>query len=156
MAMLSMPSRVPDLTDHLGYWLRQVSNHVSLGFARKLADKDVTVAEWGLMRTLYGREPSSPSQLASEMGLTRGAVTKLADRLVAKSLVVRKANEKDGRAQTLHLTRKGAEFVPELAALADRNESECFAQLSADDREALLRILRETVARLGLTKMPLD
>lgn len=156
MAMISMPSRVPELTDHLGYWLRQVSNHVSLGFARKLADKDVTVAEWGLMRTLYGREPSSPSQLASEMGLTRGAVTKLADRLVAKALVVRKANEKDGRAQTLQLTRRGAEFVPELAALADRNESECFAQLSADDREALLRILRETVARLGLTKMPLD
>ncbi len=156
MSVLSMPSRVPELTDHLGYWLRQVSNHVSLGFARKLADKDVTVAEWGLMRTLYGREPSSPSQLASEMGLTRGAVTKLADRLVAKALVVRKANEKDGRAQTLHLTRKGAEFVPELAALADRNESECFAQLSEDDRAALLKILRETVARLGLTKMPLD
>ncbi len=156
MSVLSMPSRVPELTDHLGYWLRQVSNHVSLGFARKLADKDVTVAEWGLMRTLYGREPSSPSQLASEMGLTRGAVTKLADRLVAKALVVRKANEKDGRAQTLHLTRKGAEFVPELAALADKNERECFAQLSEDDRAALLKILRETVARLGLTKMPLD
>jgi DNA-binding MarR family transcriptional regulator len=151
-----MPSRVPELTDHLGYWLRQVSNHVSLGFAHKLADKDVTVAEWGLMRTLYGKEPSSPSQLASKMGLTRGAVTKLADRLIAKALVVREANTNDGRAQTLHLTSQGAEFVPELAALADENESECFAHLSDNERRALLRILRETVARLGLTKIPLD
>lgn len=67
-----MPPRASQLTDHLGYWLRQVSNHVSHGFARKLADKDVTVAEWGLMRILYGKEPSAPSRLADEMGLTRG------------------------------------------------------------------------------------
>jgi MarR family transcriptional regulator, lower aerobic nicotinate degradation pathway regulator len=156
MELFCMTSRVPKLTDHLGYWLRQVSNHVSLGFARKLADKDVTVAEWGLMRTLYGKEPSSPSQLASEMDLTRGAVTRLADRLIAKALIVREANANDGRAQTLHLTSKAAALVPELAALADKNESECFACLSANDRRTLLRILNETVVRLGLTKMPLD
>jgi DNA-binding MarR family transcriptional regulator len=151
-----MSSRVPELTEHLGYWLRQVSNHVSHGFARKLAAKEVTVAEWGLLRTLYGNEPTPPSQLASEMGLTRGAITKLADRLVAKALVIREASPHDGRAQTLRLTAKGAKFVPELAALADRNEAECFGSLATDDRRALRRILEETVKRLGLTAMPLD
>jgi DNA-binding MarR family transcriptional regulator len=150
-----MSLRVSELTDHLGYWLRQVSNHVSHGFARKLADKGVTVAEWGLMRTLYGRAPSAPSLLANEMGLTRGAITKLADRLIAKALIVREASPDDGRAQTLRLTAKGAKFVPELAALADNNELECFAHLSTDDRRILQRILNETVTRLGLTTMPL-
>jgi DNA-binding MarR family transcriptional regulator len=148
--------RIPELTDHLGYWLRQVSNHVSHGFARKLADKDVTVAEWGLMRMLYGREPIAPSQLANEMSLTRGAITRLADRLIAKALIFREASPDDGRAQTLSLTAKGAKFVPELAALADKNELECFAHLSARDRRVLQRILAETVARLGLNAMPLD
>ncbi|QGM98149.1 MarR family winged helix-turn-helix transcriptional regulator [Methylocystis parvus] len=151
-----MSTRVPELTDHLGYWLRQVSNHVSHGFARKLADKDVTVAEWGLLRMLYERKPCAPSQLAQEMSLTRGAVTKLADRLIAKGLIIREASAEDGRAQTLRLTAKGARFAPALAALADKNEIECFAHLSAADRRALKRILSETVARLGLTKMPLD
>ena len=151
-----MSSQVPKLTEHLGYWLRQVSNHVSHGFARKLAAKEVTVAEWGLMRVLHGREPTPPSQLASEMGLTRGAITKLADRLVAKALVIREASLDDRRAQTLRLTAKGAKFVPELAALADQNEAECFGRLTNDDRRSLQRILEETVKRLGLTAMPLD
>jgi MarR family transcriptional regulator, lower aerobic nicotinate degradation pathway regulator len=151
-----MAGRVPELTDHLGYRLRQVSNHVSQGFARKLADKDVTVAEWGLLRTLYGKESISPSQLANEMSLTRGAITKLADRLIAKALVMREASADDGRAQTLRITAKGTKFVPELAALADKNELECFAHLSADDTRALQRILGEIIARLGLTKIPLD
>ena len=96
-----MPPNVPDLTAHLGYWLRHVSNHVSHAFARKLAMKDVTVAEWVLMRVLHGREPMPPSQAADDMGMTRGAITKLADRLIAKSLITREASPDDGRSQTI-------------------------------------------------------
>lgn len=151
-----MSPSVPELTAHLGYWLRQVSNHVSHAFARKLAAKDVTVAEWALMRVLYGKEPVAPSQLADEMGMTRGAVTKLADRLIAKALIIREANPNDGRAQTLHLTARGAAFVPELAALADQNEAACFAHLSDQECDFLRRILKEMVGRLGLTALPID
>lgn len=150
-------SKVPaDLTDHLGYWLRQVSNHVSQAFARKLADEDVTVAEWVMMRALFGAAPTQPSQLADRMSLTRGAVTKLADRLIEKDLVARTANPDDGRAQTLRLTDRGRAFTPRLAALADQNETECFAGLSPEDRAALDRILRRLTAQLGLTASPID
>jgi DNA-binding MarR family transcriptional regulator len=151
-----MPPIVPELTAHLGYWLRQVSNHVSHSFARMLAAKEVTVAEWALMRVLYGQEPLSPSRLADRMGLTRGAVTKLADRLIAKGLVDRRPSLDDRRAQTLGLTARGAEIVPELAALADQNETACFAHLSQDERRALDLILKNMVARLGLTATPVD
>jgi len=150
------PPAVPELTAHLGYWLRQVSNHVSYAFAHKLAASDVTVAEWGIMRVLYGRQPLPPSQVAAEMGLTRGAITRLADRLIAKALVAREASPTDGRAQTLGLTVNGTRLVPDLAALADQNEAECFAHLTADERHVLHRILNETAARLGLTAVPID
>lgn len=151
-----MAPEISELTAHLGYWLRHVSNYVSQAFARKLAAKDVTVAEWALLRVLYGREPTSPSQLANDMGMTRGAITKLADRLLAKGLIDREASPDDGRSHTLCLTSQGADLTPELAALADENDAECFAHLSDKDRRAMLRILKETVARLGLTAMPID
>jgi len=147
---------VPELTAHIGYWLRHVSNHVSHAFARKLVAKDITVAEWALMRVLYGQEPMPPSKLADRMGLTRGAVSKLADRLIAKGLITRRASLDDGRAQTLGLTDKGTNRVPKLATLADQNEAECFAHLSEQDRRCLERILKETVVRLGVTSMPVD
>jgi DNA-binding MarR family transcriptional regulator len=147
---------VPDLTAHIGYWLRQLSNHVSHAFARKLAARDVTVAEWALMRVLYDRQPTSPSRLAERMGLTRGAVTKLADRLMEKGLLARRANAHDGRAQTLMLTATGTSFVPELAALADQNDIECFGPMPDADRAALERILKETVTRLGIATVPTE
>jgi DNA-binding MarR family transcriptional regulator len=140
-----MTADVPELAAHLGYWLRQVSNHVSQAFARRVAVKDVTVAEWTMMRVLYSTQPVAPSQLADEMGMTRGAISKLADRLVLKSLVAREASSTDRRAQSLRLTPNGARMMPELAALAEENEAECFAHLSREDRATLKRILKEAV-----------
>ncbi len=149
-------SDVSELTDHIGYWLRQVSNHVSQSFAQKLAAEDVTVAEWVLLRVLYDQPPMAPSRAAATMGFTRGAVTKLADRLIAKGLVVRVADPGDGRAQTLALTGNGKRCAPKLAALADRNDAECFGHLSASDHRLLRKILEDIVARFALDAMPVD
>ena len=153
-----MPSTrsASELSAHLGYWLRYVSNHVSQAFARKVEAHGVTVAEWVLMRQLFDEESLAPSRLAERMGMTRGAVSKLADRLIAKSLLVRTADPQDGRAQTLSLTRAGRLMVPKLAALADANDAEFFDLLPPKDRTALLLTLREIVEKRGLKSLPVD
>jgi DNA-binding MarR family transcriptional regulator len=151
-----MTQPISDLTAHLGYWLRYVSNHVSQAFARKVEAHGVTLAEWVLMRQLLDIEALAPSRLADRMGMTRGAVSKLADRLIAKALLTRAADPQDGRAQTLALTRAGRAIVPELAALADANDAEFFDSLAPEDRAALLRILREIVEKRGLKTLPVD
>jgi DNA-binding MarR family transcriptional regulator len=144
------------LTSHLGYWLRYVSNHVSHAFARKLEDRGVTVAEWVMLRELYGAETIAPSRLAEKLGMTRGAITKLADRLIAKMLVTRDANPADARAQTLALTPIGRDLVPELSALADQNDAEFFGHLTSEERRSLERALKDIVMRRGLTSIPLS
>ena len=149
-------STASDLTSHLGYWLRYVSNHVSQAFARKVEVHGVTVAEWVLMRQLLDSEALAPSRLAERMGMTRGAISRLADRLIAKSLLVRVADPQYGRAQTLSLTPARRALVPELAALADANDAEFFDHLTSKERAALLRTLREIVDQRGLGSMPID
>jgi DNA-binding MarR family transcriptional regulator len=147
---------VSDLTAHLGYWLRYVSNHVSQAFARKVEMHGVTVAEWVLMRQLLDAESLAPSRLAERMGMTRGAVTKLADRLIAKAMLTRTADPEDGRAQTLSLTPAGRALVPVLAALADANDAAFFDHLAPQDRATLLRILQGIVEKRGLNAVPVD
>ena len=50
-----------DLETHLGYWLRFVSNHVSHAFSLKLQARDVTVAEWVVLRELF--DPANGTSL---------------------------------------------------------------------------------------------
>ncbi|MGE0424852.1 MAG: MarR family winged helix-turn-helix transcriptional regulator [Reyranellaceae bacterium] len=150
------PPPVSDLSSHLGFWLRFVSNHVSQAFAEKLAERNVSVGEWVTLRLLYQADAMPPSRLADHLGMTRGAVTKLADRLIGKSLVVRRADSEDGRAQTLALTRQGKKLVPTLAELADRNDAEFFGHLSRDERAALRRLLMRLVDHGQMRTIPLD
>jgi DNA-binding MarR family transcriptional regulator len=147
---------VSHLTSHLGYWLRYVSNHVSHAFARKLEGEGVTVAEWVMLRELYGEDAVAPSRLADRLGLTRGAVSKLADRLIAKKLILREASADDGRAHTLALNAAGRKLVPKLSALADRNDAEFFYDLTAGERATIERILKAIVERRGLKTIPVN
>jgi DNA-binding MarR family transcriptional regulator len=149
-------TEVSDLTSHLGYWLRFVSNHVSHAFARKLEGEGVTVAEWAVLRELYGEPSLGPSRLAERMGLTRGAISKLADRLIGKRLVRREARADDARAHELALTAAGRGLVPRLAALADRNDAEFFDHLTANERATVERVLKAVVKRRGLKSIPLS
>jgi DNA-binding MarR family transcriptional regulator len=147
-------SSVSALSDHIGYWLRIVSNAVSQDFAGKVAVEGVTVAEWAVIRVLFDAPGTAPSILADRMGMTRGAITKLADRLEAKGLIARAVT--GGRGQTLSLTSEGRTSVPVLARLADENDAQHFGVLSESDRQALDRILRTLVEWRGLRSTPVD
>lgn len=142
------------LSGHLGFWLRMVSNHVSAAFARRLEGKGVTVAEWVMLRELFDAAPLPPSRLADRMGMTRGAISKLADRLLDKGLAARTDDPDDGRAHSLSLTDAGRALVPGLARLADQNEAECFAALTMPERAMIEAALRRVVADRGLTQVP--
>jgi len=144
------------LTDHTGYWMRMVSNAVSQEFTRKVTGQDVTVAEWSFMRALCDSEPMPPSILAVKMGMTKGAISKLAERLLAKGLVARKESKEDKRAHSLSLTSKGRDKIPVLAALADENDAEFFNTLTTEDHETLNRILKLLAERRGLNATPVD
>jgi DNA-binding MarR family transcriptional regulator len=145
---------VSELKKHVGFWLRFVSNHVSYAFAAKLERTGVTVAEWVILREMYGTESSSPSTIAVRTGLTRGAVSKLVDRLFAKELVTREDRTDDRRYQSIALTATGRRLVPKLAALADENDEEFFSSLSAKEREALVATLKKLVKAEELQKVP--
>lgn len=148
--------RFSKLEAHLGYWLRTVSNAVSYSFAARLENEGVTVAEWVILRVLYDAERIAPSLLAERIGMTKGAISKLADRLVQKGFVERDAVPDDRRAHTLALTPSGRAIVPKLAALADRNDKSFFGALTDNERAQLERLLRKIVSARELKTVPTE
>lgn len=147
--------RVSALEDHIGYWLRYVSNQVSHAFSLKAQEQGVTVAEWVVLRELSDGA-RMPSALADKLGMTRGAISKLADRLVDKKLLVREFAPEDHRCQILALTRQGRALVPVVAALADANDAEFFGHLDDATRRLIVATMRDIVSRKGLQSVPID
>lgn len=147
---------VSDLETHLGYWMRMVSNHVSHAFRIKVEAHGVTVAEWVVLRQLLEMGKTHPSSVAESLGMTRGAISKLIDRLAAKEHVRRSEAEGDRRYQTVELTISGRKLVPVLAALADKNDAEFFGHMNREQLSALTETLKDIVQRYQLNGAPVD
>ena len=109
-----------------------------------------------MLRALYGGEAVAPSVLARKMGMTRGAISKLSDRLLDKGLIERTGNPEDKRGHSLSLSAAGAEKVPVLARRADENDAAFFAVISGEEQERLRALLQALIDKHGLSTMPVN
>lgn len=149
--------KASELKSHIGYHLRVVSNAVSHSFSRKLLASDVTVAEWVILREMYaGDETTSPSLVAELTGLTRGAVSKLIDRLLRKGFVTRTELSADRRYQEIKLTTAAVKLVPKLANIADENDEYFFSALPQIKRKTLMNTLKKLAELHKLNTNPIE
>ncbi|STX29705.1 transcriptional regulator, MarR family [Legionella beliardensis] len=139
MSKLSDPSH---LENHLGYWLRCLSNFVSGSFAEKLATLHISVAQWVVLRTLFDYDSTTLNEAAHAIGVDKSSLSRMIERLVQRELVKR-AEGKDRRSVSLSLTAAGRKLVPKLAKLADENDEAFFRSLSLREREKLLFLIKQ-------------
>jgi DNA-binding MarR family transcriptional regulator len=140
---------------HVCYWLRRASNQVSHALSRKLENKGITLAEWIALRELYDGD-LRPATLAERLGLTRGAISKLARRLGRNLMITQHASAHDGRAQMLAITDGGRVMVRVLASALDETDEEFFGDLDPATRALILSTLREISHRRGSRAAPMD
>ena len=141
---------------HLGFWLRRVSNTVSNSFARSLKDRQVSAAEWVLLRELYERGKATPKEMVETLTMTRGAVSKIVDKLEAKSWIAVGSTPSDGRVQVLSLTRSGRRVAPILARIADQNDERFFHCLTEGERDVLRQLLIKLTECNQIREVPVE
>jgi DNA-binding MarR family transcriptional regulator len=147
---------LPRLEAHLGYWLRHVSNHVSGAFARALQERQLSVAEWVALRQIYDRQTITPGELADLIGMTRGATSKVLNKLESKSWIRRALDGEDSRVQWITLTAAGQQILPELAQLANRNDAYFFDCLSSEEQATLRSLLQKVSQTHQWNDVPID
>lgn len=154
MASRKTKSVPAPLEAHLGFWLRFVSNHVSIRFQQLLEAKGVTVTEWVALRTLWSQDDTTHAALIDALGMTKGAASKVVSRLEEKGLAGRQLVDGRARVQSLGLTAAGKALVPQLAALADANDAHFFGHLPAAERQALTQAMQALVQHHQLKDIP--
>jgi DNA-binding MarR family transcriptional regulator len=141
-------AKISNLGDHVGYWLRCLSNFVSYSFAERLAKEDVTVPQWVLLRTLYSHDNITLNQLAQLIGLDKSSVSRMVERLVQRKLVNRDEGN-DRRSLGLGLTPDARKLVPRLAKHADQNDASFFKTLSQKQRKEFLGTIKQLLDANG-------
>lgn len=133
---------ISKLEDHLGYWLRCLSNFVHHSFAARLAEYDISVAQWVVLRTLYDQQGLTLNQAAESIGVDKSTLSRMIERLVQKGLVNRGEGE-NRRSVRLALSIEGEKLIPEFARLADENDAMFFHSLSVEQKEEFLSTIKQ-------------
>ena len=151
--MASQSSRwtqVSGLQAHTGYWLNRLRSLVHTGFEAALASRDVSIAQWSVLITVYRGDAVTPGDVARFIDVDGGALTRLADRLEAKGLLRRVPMPDNRRSLRLELTERAVSITPGLAALADENDKAFFGALSGDEQATFRHLLAKLLHSRGV------
>ncbi len=137
------------LSDRATFLVSQLGNRGAQRFAEGLAPLGIHPSHFGLLTLLSAEEGRSQQQLGDALGIHRNVMVGLVDYLESRGLVERRRHPADRRAYAIHLTPQARELLPRAAAVADALDDELFAGLSADERTALVALLRRAAENLG-------
>ncbi len=128
--------------DSVGYLLNQVVISMRRQIEQAMTAHDLTAAQWYPLWKLKRDGPGTAQELARDMDIDAGAMTRLIDRLAAKGLVERLRSDSDRRVVVLTLTAAGeavAAHIPQV--LAEVNNA-YLRGFSRDEWQLLKQLLR--------------
>src|SRR5271168_4957633 len=134
-----------------GFLIHDVSRMRRVAVDRALKQLGITRAQWWVLAFLSRRDGMTQTALAADLDLTKVAIGGLLDRIEAAGFVERRADQSDGRARRVYLTRAGAKMI---AAIRESVEAVELEILERIPEEALaqaadtLRTLKDTLLEM--------
>lgn len=138
----------------IGGLLRIVASENMQIFTHKMAKNGVTIGEWMVLRSLHEAELKTPSEIADHIGFSRGAISKLVDKLSQKKLIIRMESGSDRRYQEIIMTEEAKDLVPRLIKLATEHDNHFFSCLSKKERDNLRQMLDKIVNSNNIKGVP--
>ncbi|HEY8355242.1 MAG TPA: MarR family transcriptional regulator [Methylophilaceae bacterium] len=112
---------------------------------RRLAPHGLTNAQWGPLFKIRKAEASTVAELARQMHMDAGAMTRMLDRLEAKGLCRRVRSTTDRRMVRIELTPEGERIADEVPAVLADVMNALLAGFTAEEWEALKGYLRRLI-----------
>lgn len=131
--------------DYLPALLAQASQLISGEFHEVVKAAGFSVAEWRVLATLASKPSVSIGGLADITLSKQPTVTRLLDRMEAKSLVKRLPHDSDRRITMVHITPEGRTIVADLMAQAKEHEQRVLQPFGLKRAESLKVTLRRII-----------
>jgi DNA-binding MarR family transcriptional regulator len=129
-------------TGLIGYRLRRAQLNVFQHFLREFEALSLRPAEYSVLVLIADNPGRKQTAIAAALGIKRANFVTLARGLDDRGLIERRPVAGDGRANALHLTAAGADFLATARAVHEKMEHDLVAQLGGPAaRDTLLGLL---------------
>ena len=135
-----------------GFLIHDVSRLRRVVVDRALKPLGITRSQWWVLAFLSRRDGMTQTALAADLDLTKVAIGGLLDRMETASFVERRADQSDGRARRVYLTRAGAKMVNAIRESVETVELEILDRIPEEalaQAAETLRALKETLLEMA-------
>jgi DNA-binding MarR family transcriptional regulator len=136
-----MPDRL-EMSLELEQVFRDILRQIRKDLAEIWGDT-INGAEFGVLKQLNQKSPQIVTALAQEFGVSVSHITHVADQLEKKNLAYRKRSQLDKRVVEIHITEQGKNLVEDLSKKKSEYFRQKFEQLSTEEIETLLTLLKK-------------
>ena len=134
-----------------GFLIHDVSRLRRVVVDRALKPLGITRSQWWVLAFLSRRDGMTQTALAADLDLTKVAIGGLLDRMEAAGFVERRADQSDGRARRVYLTRAGAKMVAPIRESVEAVELEILERIPEEalaQAAETLRTLKDTLLEM--------
>ena len=134
--------RPPDIRDMLMYWIARLATigdrTGQIVISRKFG---LSVGDWRVLGAVHALAPATLAELARELYLDKGQLSRTLSGLVEAGLVSHRESPNDRRQNFFAATAKGRKLHDEVLAHITRRNIELFADLDVTEQEEFHRLL---------------
>lgn len=148
LAQMPAVERVDPLAEGISDRIAVINRRLMLQSKETLSGHGITWREWQVLTNLLlaGETPRSPSDLATTLMVTTGAMTNVLDRLEEAGLVRRVRNPDDRRSVIVEATEAGVATWHDAVNELGEEEATVVSALTRREQEQLNRLLRKLLA----------
>jgi DNA-binding MarR family transcriptional regulator len=139
------------VTDTYGYLIRRANDQAIRFFYESLADYGLAPTAYATLAVVDGNPGVRQGMVALALGLQESNISSLIKDLMKRRLLLRVRSEDDGRAYGLKLTNQGHNIIREMSPKARHLDLRQTRNLSSEEREILLLLLKKLLGMDVLT-----
>ena len=142
------------LDGYLPYLLNRAGSRIATAFSEEVRPLGATLQIWRVLAALRERDGCRMGDLSATTSIEVSTLTRLVDGMEKKGLVVRRRDEADARAVTLHATPAGRRLTQRLVPIAERYEATALQGFDPREAEMLKAFLQRLFANMDAMKNP--
>ncbi|HBC98034.1 MAG TPA: MarR family transcriptional regulator [Clostridium sp.] len=131
-----------EINECINFLLSRAQRNVFQCLKSELSEFNVTPAQYGVLKCLWGKESQTPKQIADVLGLDGSTITGILDRMEVKDLIRRAGNPQDRRTLKVIVTEKGSKLQKSTEKIVDRVNNYMLEIFTDDEQKQLKKFLK--------------
>ena len=145
-----MSDEAIDLQGYFPFFLGTISNRWTTTSSRTyLQEFGIGIGEWRVLASIKSFGKASSQQVVGLISMDASAVSRSLAKLEERGLVEAVEGKFAGRTKPFELTAEGHRLYSAIRTRALAREEALLADLTASERETLLKLMRKIAGRLG-------